>query len=269
MLEITPLNQITGVHAGGSVSINLPRGLSYEKIHFEHSGVTPAQIQNFRVELNGRMLGEWRTLEEMRKENDYFKRPQGAGSTTLHFSRSEVKGVVNSDLVEQRFFALGTDGLSTIQIKFDIAQEAANPVIKATAEKGAAALPGWLFKRRTYRFNFAAGINEIDNIPRPIGAYIALIEIKKTGVTSAELLVDNVKWRDRISKGLHDQILQQRGRTPQADTHAIDLMLSGDIFACLALTDSIKDLRLRIECTEGGSAEVVVHYFDNYAASSF
>ena len=269
MLEVSPLNNLTGVAAGGSVSVTLPVGRTYEKIHFEYSGVTPEQIKNLRVELQGRTLTEYGTLQDLLDENAYFKREQAAGYATLYFARPEIQGVLNPSLVEQRFFSLGTVGLSIVQIKFDIAQDATAPVIKAFAEKSSPSAPGWLFKRRTFRYNFAVGINEIENLPRPLGAKIALIEIKKAGVDSAEFLVNNVKWRDHIPAPLHKHHLKQRGRSPRANTHAIDLFLSGDVFSALALDSSINDMRLRVEASEAGSAEVVVHYFDDYAKSTF
>lgn len=269
MRNIAPLNKITGVAAGGTVSLTMPVNLTYDKVHLEYTGVTAAQIKNIKIELNGRTLTEYATLQDLINENTYYNREVTAGFATLHFVRSEVKSSKAPQLVEQRFFGLGTAGLSLCQIKFDIDAAAAAPVINAYAEKSAASAPGWLFKRRSFRFNFMEGINEVENIPRPRGAYIALIEIKKAGIKSAEFLVNNTKWREHIPKPLHDAILKQNERTPVTDTHAIDLMLDGDVFGALMLDPEINDMRLRIDSTSGGQAEVVVHYFDSYANSSF
>lgn len=269
MREFSPLNNITGVSAGGTASLTLPLGNTYEKIHFQLANVTAAQIKNVKVELNGRLLTEYATLQDLITENDYYKREKIAGFATLFFVRPEIKSALNPTLVEQRFFALGTKGLSLAQIKFDIDGAAESPSVKAFAEKSAPNVPGWLFKRRSYRYNIAAGTNEIDNIPKPKGSYIALIEIKKAGVTETEFLVNNNKWRDRMPKELHDLILKQGGRVPQAGIHAIDLMNDGDAFGALMLDPAIYDMRLRIDCDEAGQGEIIVHYFDNYATSTF
>ncbi|MCP4060356.1 MAG: capsid protein [Pseudoalteromonas sp.] len=269
MRNIAPLNKITGVQAGGTVSLTLPVGLTYDKVHFEYSGVTPSQIKNLKVELDGRVLTEYATLQDLLNENTYYQREVTAGLATMHFVRSEIKSSKQPQLVEQRFFGLGTTGLQLAQIKFDIADDAAAPVIKAYSEKSAGTPPMWLFKRRSFRYNFSVGVNEVENIPRPKGAYIALIEIKKAGVTGAEFLVNNVKWREYIPKSLHNQILAQNERTPLADTHSLDLMLEGDVFGALMLDPAINDMRLRCECEEEGQAEINVYYFDNYATSSF
>lgn len=70
-------------------------------------------------------------------------------------------------------------------------------------------------------------------------------------------------------KTLHNQILKQNDRTPIADIHAVDLMLDGDVFGALMLDPAINDMRLRIDCESEGQCEIVVHYFDSYANSSF
>ena len=269
MREHSPLNNITGVTAGGTCSITMPVGYTYDKVHFKYSGVTAAQIKNLRLELNGRLLTEYSSLDDLIKENDYYGRQKVAGLTTLHFVRPEVKSALKPTLVEQRFFALGTTGLNLVQIKFDIDQAAAAPDIKAYAEKSAAAKPGWLFKRRTFRYNFVEGVTEIENLPRPKGSYIAMIEIKKAGVTTAEFMVNNHKWRDKMPADLHSLILKQGGRTPQADIHAVDLMNDGDVFGALMLDTAIYDMRLSVDCSSAGQGEVVVHYFDNFEVSSF
>ncbi|WP_350634468.1 major capsid protein P2 [Pseudoalteromonas sp. GW168-MNA-CIBAN-0100] len=269
MKNIAPLNKITGVQAGGTVSLSLPVNLTYDKIHFEYSGVTANQIKNIRVELNGRMLTEYTSLQDLLDENRYFNRVNVAGIATMHFAREEVKSPINPDLAVQRFFGLGTAGLTQAQIKFDISEDAAAPVIKAYAEKSAAKLPGWLFKRRSMRLNFAVGINEIDNINKPPNSYIGLIEIRKAGVKSAEFLVNNEKWREHIPKSLHDVILTQADRTPIADVHSIDLMLDNDVFGALMLDPAITDMRIRVDCEVEGQAEIVVYYFDDYAKSTF
>ncbi|CAM4334705.1 major capsid protein P2 [Pseudoalteromonas maricaloris] len=276
MFDISKLNKITNVVKGGTASLSLPINSTYEKLHFKLAGCTPSQLRNVRLELDGRMLCEYESMQDLVDENNYFKRPQQAGFLTWHFSRPEVKSPINSDLSVQRFFALGTVGLATVQIKFDIDSAAKNPADETEAldvsvycEKDIGAAPGWLYKRRSFRYSFSQGINEVDNIPKPVGAYISLIEIRKAGVASAEFLVDNVKWREHIPKALHNHIIEQRGRAPLANVHSIDLAMSGDVFSALKLTPNIFDMRLRVDCETEGPAEVIVHYFADYASNSF
>ncbi|TMO62859.1 major capsid protein P2 [Pseudoalteromonas aurantia] len=276
MFDISKLNKITGVAKGGTASIGLPVNATYEKLHFKIAGCTPADLQNIRLDLNGDMLCEYDSLQDIVDENSYFERDQVNGLVTWHFARPEVKSPINADLSTQRFFALGTTGLSTVQIKFDIDRNAKNPAdenealdVSVFTEKDIGTVPGWLFKRRSFRYSFSQGINEVADIPKPVGAFISMIEIKKAGVKSSEFLVDNVKWREHVPKDLHNHILEQRGRTAIQDVHSIDLAMSGDVFSALKITENIFDMRLRIDCETAGAAEVIVHYFADYASTSF
>ncbi|MEC4091145.1 major capsid protein P2 [Pseudoalteromonas rubra] len=276
MLEISKLNNLTGVTPGGTASLSLPIGRTYEKIHFQFENIEATEIRNFRIELNGKMLSEWKTLQDMLNENAYYRREQLDGYATLYFTRPEVESVMHHSLSAQRFFALGTSGLSIAQIKFDIGTpkndqqgNPLTPIVNAYTEKREPSPPGWLFKRRTFAYNWAVGVNEVENLPRPNGARIALIELKHPSVKSAEFLVDNVTWREKTPTVLHNHIIKQRGRAVQPDTYAVDLALSGDVFSSLVLTPQISDMRLRVECEQAGPAEVVVHYFDDYANSAF
>ncbi|MBU76122.1 MAG: capsid protein [Pseudoalteromonadaceae bacterium] len=269
MRNISKLPSITGVEPGNTVSLDVPVGLTYDKIHFKYSGATAAQLKNIRIELNGKLLTEYKTLQDVLNENNTFKREVLNGYATLHFVRDELNSAQGPQLVEQRFFALGTAGLSTVQIKFDIDPAAVDPKLEAFAEKSDAVMPGWLFKRRSFYKNLVVGTTEMENIPRPIGAHIAQIIIKAPGVTGAEFLVDNVKWRENIPLELHNHILKQHGRSPRVDEYLIDFMMEGDMYGTLKLDAAIRDMRLRIDSDTEGQAEIIVYYFADYAKSNF
>ncbi|QFU04873.1 hypothetical protein FIU82_07580 [Pseudoalteromonas sp. THAF3] len=269
MRAIEKLPNFTGVEAGNTVSLNLPVGLTYDKIHLAYTGVTANQIKNIRIETNGRMLTEYRSLQDLLDENARFQRETLADYATFHFVQDQLESAQKAALIERRFFALGTVGLSTLQLKFDIDSAATAPAIEAFAEKSAPAPVGWVFKRRSFMYNLINGRTEIDNLPRPDGAHIAGILIKAPGIDGVEFLVDNTKWRDSIPKALHNHINKQNGRTAISNQYWIDFMLEGDMYESLKLDKAIRDMRLRIDATTAGQAEVVVYYFADYAKSSF
>ncbi|MBE0378989.1 major capsid protein P2 [Pseudoalteromonas prydzensis] len=269
MREISKMPSITGVEAGNTVSLDVPVGLTYDKIHLHYTGVTAAQLKNIRIELNGNLLTEYKTLQDLLNENNTFKRETLGDYATFHFVRDELKSAQGPQLVEQRFFALGTVGLSTVQIKFDIDAAAAAPALQAYCEKSAPAVPGWLFKRRSFMKNLIEGRTEIENLPRPPGAHIGQILIKAPGITGVEFLIDNVKWRGDIPLELHNHILKQNGRSPRVDEYLIDFMLEGDMYGSLKLDAAIRDMRLKIDSETEGQCEIVVYYFSNYAQSTF
>lgn len=269
MREIVALPTISGVAPKASVSQTLPVGMTYDRIHIQYSGVTPSQITNVRLELNGRLITQYSSLQDLIEENTRFQREVKAGIATWHFVRDDMSSALYPELIEQRFFALGTNGLRTVQIRFDIAQEATAPVIECFAEKSAANVPGTLMKRRTFVYKLNNGRTEIDNLPRPTNASIMAIAIKAPGVEGVEFLVDNVKWRESVPLELHKHIMRQNGRTPIADEFYLDFCLEGDKYNTLKLDPAIRDMRLRVDCTQEIQAEVAVYYFDDFATSSF
>ncbi|WP_462172011.1 major capsid protein P2 [Pseudoalteromonas xiamenensis] len=271
MREYSMLPTITGVAKGAKgVALNLPVGVTYDKIHLVYSGVTPAQIENISIELGGRLISTYSSLQDVINENKRYKRPSQAGITTLHFVRDDIESAKQAKLVEQRFFALGTSGIRKAQIKFDISGAAENPSIEAFCEKPAVPSgPGFLFKRRSYTYALNNGITEISDLPRPPNTYIGGILIKAKGVSSCSFEVDNVKWREAIPRNLHDLIHDQNKRAVIEDELYLDFMPDGDMYESLKLDTAIQDMRLKVQCDQQTSAEVCVYYFDNYAISSF
>ncbi len=50
------LRKIENVVAGQTASLQLPIGPTYDKLRFKLTNLTPAQCQNVRLELNGRLM---------------------------------------------------------------------------------------------------------------------------------------------------------------------------------------------------------------------
>lgn len=279
MRNFKKLNSIVGVAAGASVSMNLPIGLTYDHLFFALSGVTPAQIKNVRLELNGRLVTEYKTLQQLVDENKYYQRVATDSMVTWPFIREELKGgnVVNAngvaqaipDLTVQRYFALGTTGLSTAQIKFDIDTAATTPSITPYAITSAPSPVGFLTKRRSIVVNLNNGITEIADLPRPANSKIAAIHLKGVGIQGAELKIDGTKWREVLPKALHDHILLRHKRTKQTNTHHMDFILDGDLANAITLDRAIQDFRLTVEATASGQCEIIVEYLDQYSASGF
>ena len=60
--------------AGSTAVINCPLGLTYESIIFQYSGVTLAQIKDLRVVVNGKVIQEYDTADQLDKLNQYYGR---------------------------------------------------------------------------------------------------------------------------------------------------------------------------------------------------
>ncbi|AVJ51875.1 major capsid protein [Pseudoalteromonas phage Cr39582] len=269
MRSFLNLNSIPNVAAGNSCSIKLPIGQTYEVIDLKYSGVTPSQIKNVRVELDGRLLSVYKTLNDLILENTRHKRKVKAGVVSFHFVRPEMKGINVTDLVQQRMFALGTVGLTTCEIKFDIDEAAADPKLSAIAQKSVGTAPSWLTMRRTFYKQLNNGTTEVADLPPPEGYRIAAIHIKAAGVEAVEFQIDGTKWRDLLKKEDNNYILEQYNKTVLENTYTIDFMLEGDIYQSVLLDKTIQDLRLKIDSTMDEQAEIVVEYMGVWSRNGF
>lgn len=279
MKSLKQLPTIANVAKGNTVSINLPVGNVYETIVLYYTGVTPAQLKNIKLELNGRMISEFKDGVRLQSIDAHYGRKQTASALTFHFNRPELH-----QLGDRRFFGLDTNqtqGIQTANISLDVDAGAAAPTLKAYAitTQSVPNVPNYLTKTRRFIVPVSgAGQFDIDNIPRPLGASIGAIHLYMgdgadadalSDITKAELLVDNTNWHD-IDAITAANFQKANGRTPQ-DTVAsvIDLILDGDINHALPLVPSIQDFRLRCTASSAGQVEVMVEYIDLWGAGRF
>lgn len=269
-----PVQKIDNVAPGATFTVNLPIGNTYDVLLLELAGdLTKAHISNLKLELDGRLVSDWRLVADLEGIDAYYGRRITANIIAIQFNQDDVTKTVE----EGRLFGLGTYGLTTAVISGDISTTPTNPVLKAFAEKSAAARPGVLKKFRRYPVSVAAGVNEITNIPRPAGAAIAAIHVKKADATKAELIVDNKSWFN-FSKAMAEESQRRYGRAPQANHLHLDMMLQGDMFQTLSFPNAaqlqkgapaVQDMRLRVECTTGGNLDVIVEYIDEWNPNGF
>jgi hypothetical protein len=279
MKSLKLLPTIANVAAGNTVSVNMPVGNTYETIYLYHEGVTPEQIKNIKIELNGRMISEYPNGARLASIDNHYNRKQTAGVLTFNFNRPELHALGN-----RRFFGLDTNasqGIQTAIISMDIDGDAASPKLKAYAQvvQSLPGAPNFLTKVRRFIVPVsAAGQFDVDTIPKPIGANIVAIHLympdgadtdAKCDITKAEMLVDNVNWHD-LGADIAADIQTANGRVPQvAESTVIDLILDGDINHALVLTNNIQDFRLRCSATGVGQVEIMVEYIDTWRAGGF
>lgn len=277
MREYVKLPSISNQAAGNTVSVNLPVGNTYSRIHLDRgAGVTEvalADITNIKLEVNGKIISEWPSLARLESMQAHYGHAAKATEkiSTIEFRRGELKTEE-----ERRFFALdtnGSQGIATAILKFDLAGTfPADGRIEAYAEKmqSIPGAPNWLTKVRRFIVPVtAAGQVEIDSIPRPAGAMIAAIHLYKADVTKAQLLIDNTSWYE-YSKAIGVAIQKDYGRVPD-DTNAtvLDFILDGDMKQGIPLSAAIQDMRLRCDVGSTGQIEVMVEYLDLYGAGRF
>lgn len=271
MRSFEQLKKIENVVAGQTATLQLPIGATYDKLRFTLAGVTPAQCKNVKLELNGRLISDFTSFEEMQKIDAYYGRRVTAGFVTMHFNEDDI----TANLSDGRFFGLATLGLSTATISFDIDAGATNPVIQCFAEKSAPfpANQQWIRKFRRYPFPQGAGeFSEHTTLPKPVGATIKAIHAIKSDVEAVELIVDNTRWFE-LPKAVNEDMQRDYGkdqkRVPQAGMFTLDFALQGDVGNTMPITAGIQDLRLKTKATTGGQIVVGIEYYDKFSQAGF
>lgn len=253
------LPSFTNVSAGSTAVLNLPLGLSYDRVDLNFAGVTLAQMRNIRLEVNGKVLQKWKDGERLNALNKYFGRGAATSSILpINFVRKEMH-----DLMQRRVFAIGTQNISTLSLLIDIDRAATNPTLKATAIKSNAAPIGLVTRLKTFPVSFStAGTHDVDNLPIEPHQRIAAIHLFSSDVTECELEIDNeIVWD--MTKVQAQKIQVDHSRAVQSNALSLDFILEGDL--AQAVTGlGIQDFRLKPTTSGPTTIDIVVEYFEPY-----
>lgn len=250
------LQSLSNVTAGATATLNLPLGVSYEVVKFKLSGVTPAQMENLKLIINGRTVQTYKTAAELQEINGYKGYPADAsGYLTWYFVKPELNMIG-----DQRFTKLGTADIQTLSIEFDINAAATTPVVTATALISNNAPLGIISK--VIRFTKAtavAGLDEIDNIPTN-GARISAIHFKKDDLKSIEVEMNGMKVYE-AEQVMAQEFQKAYGKVPNANYFHVDWVLEGDSSEAL-VTAGAQDFRFKVDHTAAGAMDMIVEYLD-------
>lgn len=267
MRMLVRMPSLANVAPGGTATLNLPIGRTYEKLVLEYGGATLAQMKNIRLLVDGKPIQEYRDGEELRAVNRYYERHDADGFLTLWFVRPEMQR-----LEHQQVTALGTGDsagngrVQTLQLEVDIDDAAASPTLKAHAWQSDPKPLGQMTKVKRFTYSSAtAGTFEIDNIPKG-PRLLAVHFIKDGGDISAIELEQNSRKVFEGSKGLFQYIQRQSDRTPQTDYITLDFVQQGDLMQSIITEPRVvQDQRFRLTLDSPGSVVVLVEYLDRFA----
>lgn len=255
--RLKKLPSLSNVAAGSTATLEAPRGLSYHQIALKYSGVTLAQLQKIRMEVDGKVFQQYKDGAQLDALNQYYGRGAAEnGWIILHFVRPEL-----DTLAQQRLFALGTYDISTLALRIDIDGAAAAPKLEAYALESEQEPFGMCTKIKSFPVAFSTGgQHEVDNLPVPASARIAAIHLMTDKVSHAELEVNgNIAFQ--APKSLEDKIQKDAGRVPIATKFSMDFIKEND-FAQSQVLAGIQDFRIRMEVTEATAFDIVVEYLD-------
>lgn len=261
MRMLVKMPSLTNVVAGSTATLNCPIGRSYDRLIFERKGLTLGQIKNIRVEIDGKPIQEYKDGVQLDEVNAYYKRHtananSNNGFFSIWFSRPEM-----NSLDHQRVTRLGTTGVQTFQVSFDIDAGAVNPSVVAHAIQSDASPIGMVTKVKQFVMSTAtAGDFEIDSIPK--GPRILAVHFFKSDVMSVEVEQNSRKIRDG-SKTLLDFLQRESNRAPVNKKTSVDFTLEADLYHSLETNPQfIKDQRFRLNLETAGEVRVVVEYLD-------
>lgn len=260
MREYAILPTVSNVVAGGQFTLECPVRPTYEKLTLALTNITPAQLTDIEVRVNGKAIQTFKNAERVNYLNAYYQRVVTAGFIDLWFSRPEMATVT-----EQRMTGLGTADIQTLTIVGKIDAASVGPVIVATAIRSEPQPLGMVTKIRQFPMSSAvSGQIDIDKIP--IGstrapAVIAAIHLFKADISKVEVQANNAKVYE-LTKTTAEHNQSSRKRTPQTAvaTH-VDFVLEGAIREALNMA-GVQDFRVKPTLDTAGAYDVVVEYFD-------
>lgn len=266
MRMLVKMPSLTNVVPGSTATLNCPIGRSYDRLIFEYNKeIGLEQIKNIRVEIDGKPVQEYKDVNQLTDINRYYGRyALGKNSAiedkryfSIWFSRPEM-----NSLDHQRVTRLGTTGVQTFQVSFDIAEGAVNPSIVAHAIQSDASPIGMITKVKQFVMSSSiAGQFEIDSIPK--GPRILAVHFFKNDISYVEVEQNSRKIREG-SRDLLTFLQRESKRNVESSKKiTVDFTLEADLYHSLETNPQfIKDQRFRLNLETAGEVRVVVEYLD-------
>lgn len=261
---------IENAAAGRRCIVKVPVGRTILDVHVEHGGLTLAQMKNIKVLLvsPSRTVTkeEYKDGVELNEFNKRLRRETEAGTLSFYFRRPELESEA-----ARMSGALGTGGLMSVRIEFDIA-EATTPNIKAWHRKtknrhvSASVLS---FITGVNKGGYAEGENHFDMIDKR--DRIAAIHVLNDSIEHLLLRVDDATAFN-LSRARCEMEERLGKRTPYASSYGmvIDFMLAGVLDESLIMQDKKRNYQaqeMRLTSTLGTGADSNIRYLVEYHVS--
>ncbi|WP_444957754.1 major capsid protein P2 [Microbulbifer sp. ZKSA002] len=252
-----PMPGAEGGAPGTQALFKLPIGARYHDLYLEYSGVTLAQMTEFRLKLNGLVVQRF-SATERDMLNQFMGLPAANGILRIPFDRAGLK---NRDQEELTAINTGVGDqagnvIAAFTLEIDIASDATAPQFDLTAEQSNAVAGGpgvipYLIKST----RSPAGSGEYEVSDFNYGRSDSLLLNRITFLPSAnqidevEILSNNVRIFKRTT-ALNERIQLEgdAGRVPQSGAWIIDTSEKGYGAANIPLA-GLFDFRYRLEVT--------------------
>ncbi|WGT50155.1 major capsid protein P2 [Thioclava nitratireducens] len=248
----TPL----GIGAGQTASVNMPLGLTYERLYIRCNADIAATPTDLTAADWASVIGEIRVMvngdaritidaADLVKLNSFYGEAPKAGVLPIFFSRPWMRTIGGEDAS-----GYGTVGMATFTLEMDIKDGATVNSLTVTAVQSPAT--PWGPHLRIQKFNRNQGVTgsaEIADIPR--GAYAMLaMHVATDQIGDVEVQTDqrNVITMDKAVRATHYDLA---GRVPQAGFTHIDFTPENRLSEALSM--SLQDFRLKLDFQATGN----------------
>jgi len=249
----TPL----GIGAGQTASVNLPIGLTYQRLYIRCNAkigtaaaadVTQANWANVIDEIRLLVDGDSQiTIDaaDLVKLNAFHGHEYVNGVLPIYLGRPWMRTAGGEDQT-----AYGTVGMATFSLEMDIKDGVVINSLEVYAVQSEATAYGPHLRIQKFTRNQGVtGIGEIADIPR--GAYAMLgMHVNTGSIGSVEVLADQrkVMENDKAVRDAHHRIA---GRVPQTGMTHIDFVPENRVAEALPM--ALQDFRLKLDFTASGN----------------
>lgn len=246
------------VVASGVASLQLPLGMTYERIVLVLGGTTftKAMMTDIKVKLNGKVILQ-STGSRMDTINKYKGIFDAAGFLTIDFTEIKAR-----DEVGQSVGAIPTAGnVSNFTIEITIAGATA-PTLESYSQLSGPRSMGTVCKMLHFPATFSAGGKFPIQLPYGknggalfkrvhfFGATVTGLEVKKNGLVIHE-----------STEAINEFIQKEFGRVPQADVYTYDAIVEGNSSQLLVTADATS-MEWNVTVSGSGTVDVQVEMLD-------
>lgn len=261
----TPL----GIGAGQTASVNLPLGLTYERLYIRLNiqdgtavDVAAADWGNYIDEIRLMVDGDSKiqiTAADLVKLNQFYGETIKDGSLPLFLSRPWMRTISGEDQT-----GYGTaGGVATFTLEMDLKAGINVNFLKVYAVQSAGKPFGPHL--RIQRFVHTQGVTgeaEIADIPR--GQYAMLgLHVNTAAITDVEIHADNRKVLD-FDKAIRAAHYEVAGRVPQTGFTHVDFCAENRLAEAMPM--ALQDFRMKLDFTGTGNFSIYAESVQGAAA---
>ncbi len=262
----------TAVAANQPATWSVPIGLRYHSFQLAYSGITLAQMDQIRLNVNGETIHRY-TGVQRDKLNQFDGRAAAGGILTIPLDRF---GLYRQDGEEMTALRTGVADklgkiINKVEIEIDVNAAAAAPAIaiNATASDNPSGIgPGIIQRVLSYNRNFgASGVVEWADLPKATeGSKYQVINraaFFASNITNMEVSRDN-KIIFQRTKALNDRVQLDGVRVPQSGLFVIDPTCEGYDFEGINLVQgngaAYADFRYLPTLSSGENIAALIEY---------